>query len=251
MTERSFQDYIDTVTEALPKVRERIDAAYRSQTRNQGGVTLLAATKTVPVEVINYAIDRLGLRCIGENRVQELLSKYDALHKEGVEIHFIGRLQTNKVKYIIDKVSLIHSVDSLRLAAEIDRQAKKHGKVMAILVEINVGGEDTKGGITPDALPDFLTKLSAFSSLSVKGLMVIPPQNATKEENLNYFNETYQFFVDFFKKKVHNTIDTYFLSMGMSDSYEEAVLSGSNLVRVGSAIFGKRLYPITPNESEG
>ena len=246
MTERSYQDYIDILNENLPLVRERLKAAAKDRP-----VTLLAATKTVPVEVINYAIDEMGLTCIGENRVQELLSKYDALHKEGVEIHFIGRLQTNKVKYIIDKVTLIHSLDSEKLAKEIDRQAEKYGKVMDVLVEVNVGGEASKGGILPEELDGFLRKLSSFSHISVKGLMVIPPSGATKEENLNYFTQTYQFFVDFFKKKVHNNIDTYILSMGMSDSYEEAASAGSTLVRVGSAIFGKRSYPeALPSESE-
>jgi len=247
MTERSYPEYIEILEHNLPLVRAAIERAASGRK-----VTLLAATKTVPVEVINYAIDNMGLTCIGENRVQELLSKYDALHKEGVEIHFIGRLQTNKVKYVIDKVSLIHSVDSERLAREIDRQAQKHGKIMDVLVEVNVGEEASKGGVLPAELPDFLAVLSCFSHIRVRGLMAIPPQNATKEENLNYFTQTYQFFVDFFEKKVHNNIDTYILSMGMSDSYEDAVRSGSTLVRVGSAIFGKRFYPeALPTESEG
>lgn len=246
--ERSYHEYIDILHENLPRVRERISSSAKEGQK----VTLLAATKTVPVEVINYAIRELGITHIGENRVQELLDKYDSLEKEKVSIHFIGRLQTNKVKYIIDKVSLIHSVDSLRLAKEIDRQAAKHSLVMDILIEVNIGGEESKGGILPEELDAFLDGISEFSHIRPMGLMVIPPQNASKEETFEYFTQTYQFFVDFCEKKVHNNIDTYILSMGMSDSYEDAVAAGSNLVRIGSAIFGKRSYPQSlPVESEG
>lgn len=248
MMERSYHEYIDILRENLPRVRERISSSAKEGQK----VTLLAATKTVPVEVINYAIRELGITHIGENRVQELLDKYDSLEKEKVSIHFIGRLQTNKVKYIIDKVSLIHSVDSLRLAKEIDRQAAKHSLVMDILIEVNIGGEESKGGILPEELDAFLDGISEFSHIRPMGLMVIPPQNASKEETFEYFTQTYQFFVDFCEKKVHNNIDTYILSMGMSDSYEDAVAAGSNLVRIGSAIFGKRSYPQSlPVESEG
>ena len=247
MMERSYQDYIDILNENLPRVREEI----ASLSREGQAVTLLAATKTVPVEVINYAITELGITHIGENRVQELCEKYPALHKDDVSIHFIGRLQTNKVKYIIDKVSLIHSVDSLKLAREIDRQAEKHSLVMDILIELNIGGEESKGGIRPDELDGFLDEIASFSHIRPMGLMVIPPQSASKAETFDYFTQTYQFFVDFCEKKVHNSIDTYILSMGMSDSYADAVTAGSNLVRIGSAIFGKRSYPISSENSEG
>ena len=238
--ERSYQDYIDILSENLPIVRKSIE----DHKRAGQSVTLLAATKTVPVEVINYAIDTLGITCIGENRVQELLEKYDALHKDNVSIHFIGRLQTNKVKYIIDKVSLIHSVDSLRLAREIDRQAKKHGLVMDILIELNIAAEESKGGILPEEFDGFLEEIASLSAIRPVGLMVIPPATATKEETFEYFTRTYQFFVDFSETKMHKNIDTYILSMGMSDSYADAVSCGSNLVRIGSAIFGKRNYAL-------
>lgn len=238
--ERSYQDYIDILSENLPIVRKSIE----DHKRAGQSVTLLAATKTVPVEVINYSIDTLGITCIGENRVQELLEKYDALHKDNVSIHFIGRLQTNKVKYIIDKVSLIHSVDSLRLAREIDRQANKHGLVMDILIELNIAAEESKGGILPEEFDGFFEEIASLSAIRPVGLMVIPPATATKEETFEYFTRTYQFFVDFCEKKMHNNIDTYILSMGMSDSYADAVSCGSNLVRIGSAIFGKRNYAL-------
>ena len=236
MTEKSYKERLDCLTENLPRIRAEVEEL------GKGNATLLAATKTVPVEVINYAIDHLGLTCIGENRVQELLEKYDALHKDGVEIHFIGRLQTNKVKYIIDKVSLIHSVDSEKLAREIDRQAEKHGVVMDILVEVNVGREASKGGVLPEDLASFLDILSAYPHIRTVGLMAIPPADATKEETVNYFQQTYQFFVDILQKKLHN-INRYVLSMGMSDTYREALVCGATVVRVGSALFGKRVYP--------
>ena len=236
MTEKSSKERLEIVTENLPRILQEVEEY------GKGKAKLLAATKTVPVDVINYAIDHLGLTCIGENRVQELLEKYDALHKDGVEIHFIGRLQTNKVKYIIDKVSLIHSVDSEKLAKEINRQAEKHGIVMDILVEVNVGREESKGGIYPEELDAFLDLLETFPHIRTVGLMAIPPQNATKEETVNYFQQTYQIFVDILQKKLHN-IGRCVLSMGMSDTYKEALACGANIVRVGSALFGKRYYP--------
>lgn len=236
MSERSLNEYIALVKENLPRVRAEIARHAKSE------VTLLAATKTVPVEAINYAVDHLGLTDIGENRVQELLEKYDRLHREGVRIHFIGRLQTNKVKYIIDKVSLIHSVDSDRLAAEIDRQAKKRGLVMDVLAEINIAGEESKGGILPGEAEDFFDLLAAYPHIRPRGLMAIPPAGASREETRNYFAQTYQIFIDIRQKKLHN-IDGCILSMGMSDSYVEALECESNLVRLGSALFGARNYP--------
>ena len=236
MTEKSYKERLEILEENLPRIRCEVEEY------GKGKATLLAATKTVPVDVINYAIDHYGLSCIGENRVQELLEKYDALHKENLEIHFIGRLQTNKVKYIIDKVSLIHSVDSEKLAREINRQAEKHGIVMDVLIEVNIGREESKGGIFPEDLEAFLDTLAAFSHIRVVGLMAIPPAEATRDETKNYFQQTYQIFVDILQKKLHN-INRYVLSMGMSDSYREALVCGANLVRIGSALFGKRYYP--------
>jgi len=236
MTEKSYKERLEILEDNLPRIKSEVEEY------GKGKATLLAATKTVPVDVINYAIDHLGLTCIGENRVQELLEKYDALHKDGIDIHFIGRLQTNKVKYIIDKVSLIHSVDSEKLAREINRQAEKHGIVMDILVEVNVGREESKGGIYPEELASFLDILAAYPHIRTVGLMAIPPANATKEETVNYFQQTYQIFVDILQKKLHN-ISRYVLSMGMSDTYREALICGANIVRVGSALFGKRHYP--------
>ena len=206
--------------------------------------TLLAATKTVPVEQINFAVRECGITDIGENRVQELLEKYPALDKS-VRLHFIGRLQTNKVKYIIDKVCLIHSVDRLPLVAEIEKQAAKRGIVTDVLLEVNTGREEQKGGFFPEELDAVLPQLAAFPHVRVRGLMAVAPVCEKKEDICRYFEETYQKFVDISGKKLHN-IDMSILSMGMSDSYGEAILAGSTLVRIGSAIFGRR-----PADPEG
>lgn len=233
MSEKSLDEYIATMERAIVGIRKDISE------HAKGKVTLLAATKTVPAEAINYAVDRLGITDIGENRVQELLEKYDALHKENLNIHFIGRLQTNKVKYIIDKVCLIHSLDSERLAAEIDKQARKAGRVMDVLVEINIAGEESKGGISPEEAEEFALGLSKYPNLRARGLMAIPPAEASKEEFIKYFSKTRKIFIDIFQKKLHND-SSCILSMGMSDSYIEALDCGSNLIRLGSALFGRR-----------
>jgi pyridoxal phosphate enzyme (YggS family) len=202
-------------------------------------VIMLAATKTVPAEVINYVTQELGVRYIGENRVQELLQKYDKLDLTNVELHFIGKLQTNKVKYIIDKVDMIHSVDSLKLAKEIDQRAKKIGKVMNVLVEINSGREENKSGLFPEEVPVFLEQIVQFDNICVKGLMTIAPVCEEKEDYRKYFAETYSIFIDNLQNKIHN-ICMDFMSMGMTDSYDVAIEEGSNVVRIGSAIFGSR-----------
>lgn len=221
----------------LEKIRAEIAATAPDRT-----VRILAATKTVSAEKINYAVDHLGLRLIGENRVQELLSKYDLLHKEDLEIHFIGRLQTNKVKYIVDKVDMIESVDSYRLAEEISRRCVKIGKVMDILVEVNVGRESSKGGILPEELPAFLDSISELLGIRFAGIMVIPPKIGENGSPEKYFLESFQIFLDIQQKKHHNIREPLLLSMGMSDSYLPAIRAGSGQVRLGSAIFGRREY---------
>ena len=204
-------------------------------------ITLLAATKTLSAEVINFAIDELELRYIGENRVQELVSKYELLHKDGVHIHFIGRLQKNKVKYIADKVEMIHSLDSLSLAGEINKQCLKIGKVMDVLVEVNIGSEESNGGIPKEQVHDFVKALSEFKNIRVCGLMVIPPRGSD-DDYRKYFTESREIFVDIFGNKDHNKDEKYLLSMGMSDSYIHAAQCGSDIVRMGSALFGERDY---------
>lgn len=230
-------------------IAKRLSDARReiSEISNGREVKLLAVTKTVPVEVINYAIDELGITAIGENRVQELLEKYDKLHHpsgEKLEIHLIGSLQTNKVKYIIDKVDMIESLDSLKLAAEIDKQAKRHSLTMDVLIEVNIGREEQKGGVMPEELDAFIDDLAQFSSIRIRGLMTIAPKCDEKSEYLKFFKETYQYFIDISQKKLHNISKDYFnvLSMGMSGSFREAIIAGSNEIRLGSTIFGARNY---------
>ncbi len=231
-----------TLSENYKKIRASLDNTREGDGRN---VTLLAATKTVLPEVINYATQTLGITDIGENRVQELLDKYDSLEKEGVNIHFIGHLQTNKVKYIIDKVCMIHSVDSERLAAEIDKQAAKHGIKMDVLCEINIGKEEDKGGVMPEEAIALLTKIRSFEHLNLRGIMTIAPKCEKKEQYLKFFKETYRIFIDFFGKTIHNIYipsqSLPVLSMGMSDNYDIAAECGSDIVRVGTALFGRRV----------
>ncbi len=230
------------ILQNIESYRNTIDELMRRSGRQQK-VTLLAATKTVDAETINYAIREGGITDIGENKVQELVDKYPHLEKEGVNIHFIGHLQTNKVKYIIDKVTMIQSLDSLSLAREIDRRARKIGRRMDVLIEINIGREENKGGIMPEEIWDFIDSIAPLEGICVKGIMTMAPNCPKKEDYIKYFEETYKIFIDILTKKPHN-IDVSVLSMGMSQSVEPAVLCGSNMVRVGSGIFGARPKPV-------
>ena len=204
------------------------------------GVKLIAVTKTVPTEIINEAIS-CGVTAIGENRVQELLEKYDSLDKRNLEIHLIGRLQTNKVKYIVGKVDLIHSVDSLKLGSAIDKYAKICEKVQNVLVQVNVSGEQTKGGVAPDELEALLVSLSKLKNIKVRGLMCIPPAEKIPGENKHFFSLLNKMMVDNNNKNIDNIcMDT--LSMGMSGDYRTAIECGATMVRIGTKIFGKRNY---------
>ena len=224
------------ITESFKAVREKIKNA-------SGGreVTLLAATKTVSAETINFAIRELGLRHIGENRVQELLEKYPYIEKEGVEIHLIGGLQTNKVRQIIDKVDMIQSLDSMRLAREIDKRAAAIGKVMRVLVEINIGREPEKGGIMPEEAEGFIREAAELKNIRIEGIMTMAPARITEAEYEGYFTETKEIFENVRALNIPGT-EMKMLSMGMSDSYEAAARCGASLVRVGSALFGNRIY---------
>lgn len=207
-----------------------------------GRATLLAATKTVDAETINK-IYPLGVHTIGENRVNELMEKLPLLDKR-FDIHFIGRLQKNKAKYIVGKVSLIHSLDSLPLAAEIEKQAEKHGVVQSCLVEVNLGGEDSKGGIAIDEIEPFLDEMTLFPHIKICGLMGVLPKSENKEKNIIFFTKLTQKFIDIGTHYVDNNnkdnIVMNVLSMGMSDDYAQALDCGSNLVRIGTGIFGER-----------
>ena len=198
----------------------------------------LAAIKSAEADEVNYLCKKFGIRDVGENRVQQLLARYDALDKENLNIHFIGSLQTNKVKYIVDKVCMIHSLDRIELAREIDKQAKKIGKIMDVLVEINIGEEENKGGVDPQKAEAFCRELSDFKNIKLRGFMTMAPKCDKKEDYLKYFCETYQLVLDIWQKKLHN-IDRPIISMGMSDSFEEAIMCGSTMVRIGRSLFNK------------
>ena len=219
------------------RIREKIEAA-RSAAGREDDVLLLAAIKSAEVDEINYIHKELGINNVGENRVQQLLSRYELLDRNGLNIHFIGKLQSNKVKYIIDKVCMIHSLDSLSLAKEIDKQAKKHGLVMDVLVEVNSGEEENKSGILPCEVEEFCLSLGEFSNVRLRGFMTMAPKCEKKEDYNKYFSQTYKLVLDIWTKKLHN-IDRPIISMGMSESFEEAIACGSNLVRVGRSMFVK------------
>ena len=230
-TQTSFDD----IRESYARICENIEKAKTAAGRTDS-VRLMAVTKTVSPERINYAVG-LGVDLLGENRVQEFMDKREQYLPS--EIHFIGGLQSNKVKYIIDKVSMIHSVDSFRLAEEISRRAVQHGLVMDILAEINIGGEETKGGITPQSAPEFCAQLRELPGIRLRGLMTIPPPGCGEDT----FEKMQRLFGNVRSDKSVNAegaFDT--LSMGMSGDYEAAVRHGSTIVRIGSGLFGYRKY---------
>ncbi len=229
------------VLDNLNAVEERLCAACEAAGRRREEVTLMAVTKTVAPELINVVLDA-GVTCIGENRVQEYLSKRDALHLDGVERHLIGHLQTNKVKRIVGEVDMIQSVDSAHLAKTISDAAKLTERgVMDVLVEVNIGGEESKSGVHPEGLPKLLDEIRVFDGIRVRGLMTIPPIFHTESEKRAIFSKMHKLFIDIQGKKVDNG-SMELLSMGMSSDFAEAVLEGSTLIRVGSAIFGERQY---------
>lgn len=227
------EDFIKT-EDSFKRITENIEKA-RLKAGRTDEVRLMAVTKTVPYEKINFAAS-LGIDLLGENRVQEFLGKYE-FYDKNCEVHFIGGLQTNKVKYIIDKVTMIHSVDSEKLAAEIGKRAEGIGKTMDILIEVNIGKEESKGGVSTEALEDLVSYCQGLSGIRLRGFMAIPPP-AAKGGNERYFEAMKLIYEDYRLK--YKDIDT--LSMGMSGDYEQAVLYGSNIVRVGSALFGERNY---------
>ncbi len=225
----------------IKNVKERIANAATRSGRKLEDITLIAVTKTMDVEIINQAI-QFGVRDIGENRVQEIQKKYDYVNnKEEMKWHLIGHLQTNKVKYIIDKVHLIHSVDSFKLASEINNQAAKHNKVMDILIQINVSGEESKFGLSSDEYYPKLLDIAKLPNVKVRGLMTIAPYATDSEEVRPIFRELNDLFIDIKDKNIDN-ISMDYLSMGMSGDFEVAIEEGANIVRVGTAIFGKRNY---------
>lgn len=236
MTEKSLTEVFE---ENYSEIKEKINAAAEKSGRKGTDITLLAAVKTVHPSLINYAISK-GITVIGDNRVQELISKENEV-SPNVTKHFIGHLQTNKVKDIVGRVSLIESVDSLRLAEMIGKQSEKIGKNTEILLEVNIGKEESKSGFMPEELMENLEKIAKISGVTVKGLMAIPPICNESEENRQYFLKMKQLFIDIRAKNIDNVF-MEILSMGMSDDYETAIECGSTQVRIGTLLFGRRNY---------
>lgn len=230
----------ETVAANVAAVRERMAQAAKAAGRDPGEITLVAATKVQTSETIRNAI-RAGITICGENRVQELVEKRAQGAYEGAPLHFIGHLQTNKVKQVVGVADLIQSVDSEELLARINRRAEALGIVQDILLEVNIGGEEAKSGIAPEALPALLESAAGYAHLRVRGLMAIPPICEKPGGNNVYFSRMRELFVDIGTKKYDNVFMD-FLSMGMSGDFEDAIECGANMVRVGSSIFGARDY---------
>lgn len=242
MTIKSYNEQrFSDITENVKVIRENIAAAAEKSGRKAEDISLMAVTKTVDSLFINHAIDNCGISLMGENRVQEFLSKKDDLHLENTDVHLIGHLQTNKVRQIVPYVSMIESVDSVRLAKEISKECARIDKTMDILVEVNVGMENSKFGIDSVLLGEFLAEISEIPNIKVKGLMAIPPICETSCEVKQFFSNMYKMFLDIRAKKLDN-IDMHILSMGMSGDYAEAIEEGATEIRVGSSLFGKRIY---------
>ena len=217
----------------VKEIRHRMQAAGDS-----GQVTLLAAVKYATADQINELHRSCGVHDIGENRVQQLLEHYPLLQdKQTLNIHFIGSLQTNKVKYIVDKVCMIHSLDSLRLAAEIEKQCAKIDRCMDVLVEVNSGHEQSKGGVMPEDVADFCLALSDFPHLKQRGVMTMAPKCDNFDQYRKFFQQTYVNCLDIWQKKLDNIRERPIFSMGMSDSFESAIAEGATIVRVGGALF--------------
>lgn len=238
MTEKSSVDSV--ISANLSRIKESMHSACIQAGRADSSVRLLAVTKTVDAERINSVI-RQGVGQIGENRVQEFLRKREDINLKNTAVHLIGHLQTNKVKQIVGNVQMIQSVDSFRLAQAISGRSKELSIVTPVLVEVNIGGEEAKSGVEPENLESLLCQISDLPGIRVRGLMTVPPILHKETEKRKIFSKMYQLFVDIADKKIDN-IDMQELSMGMSGDYREAILEGSTMVRIGSALFGERQY---------
>ena len=229
-----------SIAENIAAIRAKMDAAALACGRDPKEILLCAATKMNDADRVREAI-AAGVDLCGENRVQELTAKQAENAYEGAPIHFIGHLQTNKVKQVVGKVDLIQSVDSLRLLQAIDKEAAKQGIRQDILLEVNVGGEESKSGFEPSEVLPLLEQINDYPNIFVRGLMAIPPISQNPGDNRKYFQKILQLSVDIKAKKYDNVLVDC-ISMGMSDDYEDAIACGSTMIRVGTAIFGKRNY---------
>ena len=231
---------LEEMREAVEAIREKMAAAAREAGRDPAEVQLCAACKTRTADTV-AASAALAIDVFGENHVQELCANYDAGAYCGKPSHFIGHLQTNKIKKVLGRASLIQSVDSEHLLAAIEKEAAKAGIVQDVLLEVNIGGEAAKSGVAPAALPELLETAAGCAHIRVRGLMAIPPVAETSDGNHAYFAKMHELFVDIGRKKYDN-VSMDFLSMGMSGDFEDVISAGANMVRVGSSIFGARDY---------
>ena len=229
-----------SIAENVARIKAQMKEAAIAAGRNPSEILLCAATKMNDADAVRQAI-AAGVDCCGENRVQELTQKLSENAYEGTPVHFIGHLQTNKVKQVVGKVSLIHSVDSLRLLEAVNKEATKQGIIQDILLEINIGQEDSKSGLCKDELPSILEKMGDFSNIRVRGLMAIPPICQNSTDNHKFFQEMCNLSVDI-KAKKYDNVSVEIMSMGMSDDFADAIACGSTMIRVGTAIFGARGY---------
>ena len=228
-----------SIRENIAAIRAQIDAAARETGRTGADITLVGASKMNGAAACQEAI-AAGIDALGENRVQEMTAKLAEDAYRGAPLHFIGHLQRNKVKQVVGKAALIQSIGSPELLAEVDRQAEKLGIVQDILLEVNIGGEEAKSGFAPDAVEQAAAQAKTLAHVRVRGLMTIPPADATREENMAYFAKVRALYVDISRKMYDNGLE--YLSMGMSGDFADAIRAGANMVRVGSAIFGARDY---------
>lgn len=236
MMEKSLTEQFDRHYAA---VLQNIARAAIKSGRKPEEITLLAAVKTVDPELINYSISK-GITVIGDNRVQELVQK-ESLLTPGVEKHFIGHLQTNKIKDVVGRVEMIESVDSLRVATGISERSQKLGLVTQICIEVNIGGELNKSGFSPDMVEEEVEKIAVLPGVQVVGLMCVPPICDNHEKLRSYFSKMYKLFLDIKAKKIDN-VNMRVLSMGMSSDYETAIECGATQVRIGSLLYGARHY---------
>lgn len=221
----------------VAEVRRLMAEAAQKSGRSPEEVTLTVAVKSGTAEEIDYLHRTLGICDLGENRVQQFLEHYEKLNAPDIRWHFIGSLQTNKVKYIIDKVTMIHSLDSLKLAAEIEKQAARVGRMIDVLIEINSGREENKGGVLPEEAEVLARALSDFAHIRLRGFMTMAPKCENSGQYIEYFQETSHLVLDIWGKMSHNINEKPVLSMGMSDSFSEAIACGSTIVRVGRRLF--------------
>ena len=228
------------IRENIAAIRQRMNEAARKAGRDPGEIQLCAATKMNDADRVKEAVAG-DIDCCGENRVQELTAKLAENAYAGKPVHFIGHLQTNKVKQVVGKVELIQSVDRLELLKCIEKEAARQGIVQDILLEINIGGEESKSGFTPEEIPQIAAGMEDFPHCRLRGLMAIPPISEKSGDNCRFFTQIQRIAVDIMTKNYHN-INMDFLSMGMTDDFEDAIACGSTMIRVGTAIFGARNY---------